>query len=85
MKFRVFLLLAFALVALYFGVAAYVLRFEIDRLHFPHVGAAVHPVGLVLEAAAPSLSSALIVRLRSHWYLLATEPMVHSVLRMLGH
>jgi len=187
MKFRVFLLSAFALVALYFGAAAYVLRFEIDRLLFPHVGgletsaehlvhrvsnsagnvmlvrryglpqrgcvvffpgqhggiaqyeknlfphfvanglavfalsypgqdgapgrselgevrqlaqqtmgfvgqtcpldatvfvgrslgamlaayvgAAVHPAGLVLEAAAPSLSSALIVRLRSRWYL----------------
>ncbi len=28
-----------------------------------------HPAGLVLEAAAPSLSSAIIVHLRSRWYL----------------
>lgn len=28
-----------------------------------------HPAGLVLEAATPSLSSALMVRLRSRWYL----------------
>jgi len=29
----------------------------------------IRPAGLVLEAAAPSLSSAVLVRLRSHWYL----------------
>jgi hypothetical protein len=28
-----------------------------------------HPAGVVLEGAAPSLSSAIIVRLRMHWYL----------------
>jgi hypothetical protein len=29
----------------------------------------IRPAGLILEAAAPSLSSAVLVRLRSHWYL----------------
>lgn len=29
----------------------------------------IRPAGLVLEAAAPSLSSAILVRLRSRWYL----------------
>ena len=43
----------------------------------------IRPVGLVLEAAAPSLSSAIRVRLRSHWYL---SPLAHlSVSKLLPH
>ena len=34
-----------------------------------YAASAAHPAGLVLEGAAPSLSSALLVRLRSRWYL----------------
>lgn len=34
-----------------------------------YVAATSHPAGLILESAAPSLSSAIRVRLNSHWYL----------------
>lgn len=48
-----------------------------------YAAGAAHPAGLVLEAAAPSLSSAILVHLRSRWYLapLALLP----VSRLLPH
>ncbi|MDD2878809.1 MAG: alpha/beta hydrolase [Rhodoferax sp.] len=42
-----------------------------------------HPAGLVLDAATPSLSSALVARLRSRWYLAPIAQL--PVSRLLSH
>jgi pimeloyl-ACP methyl ester carboxylesterase len=48
-----------------------------------YAAGAIQPAGLILEGAAPSLSSAVLVRLRSHWYL---APLAHlPVSKILAH
>jgi alpha-beta hydrolase superfamily lysophospholipase len=61
-KFRIYFFVAFALGVLYLSAAAYVLRFQIDRLLFPHVPATGSSTAQVTHPVTGRSGNVMLVR-----------------------